>query len=1416
MSDETATPEVPPKVQERRWRRRIAWLIGGLFALMLVLVIAGASGLWWSVRTDSGSAWVLSQLPGLKLEGGKGTLWGDYEADRIEFEIPGGGKVVLLKAGWRGLRIQRAPWTDYQTKVVMQELHAQRVDLVLPPSPEKKEPAKPPQRLKLPVELDVASLHAGEFHMAALGDKPLRDIQAKLHLGDGRGALHRIDQLSVAWDRLKAAGSARIATESPFAMEVKLDLAQDAVTNADGKTTVPAWKANASLTGPLAGPTLQASVRAAPVAQRPEQSLDLTAALKPFEAWPLGDLNARTKALDLSALASGLPVTSLSGEAQAKVTGLDQPASIVADLSNAEAGRWNEARLPVRSIKVEVSGRPKDVGTIDIRRLNAELGTKQQPGGRIEGKGQWTPKRWIVEAKLDGLQPSQLDARAASMVLSGPVNAVGTGFDGPIDQAKVDLKAQLAGQLPGKGPTRQATLAVDGSWTLRRIDIRAAKAGMGGATAEFAGVASQSTDRAPWQIKAQGALKDFDPAPWWPGIDDSPLRKGPNRLNATLNVDLSVPTQPTPTLIDRLSALRGKANANIGNSVLAGVPLAGSIGLRNTEGGTAAATVKLEAGANRIDVDGRIVASRNGAGDQWDVNIAAPALAQLAPLWKMGAAPAGEAALSGTLNGKAQVKGRWPLVTTQGQLDAKDLHVGRTQVKTAQARWQVDSKSDSSADAVVDVTASVEQVSFSQALFKGTPPIDTAQLQLKGTMRSHHIELHGDTHALPPAWTEALQSRRTNAPAPSASSPSKVDRNRTLANFVAQGGMFEAPAAKGASAKGHWAGWRGSVQLLEVRSADTDLRPLLRTRDVTGEVQFAGGPMRVLVQPGRATLAGASLRWQRIAWQAGVDGRPAQIDAQAELDPLPLAPFLQRAQPDFGWGGDLTVIGHLNLKSAPVFTADIVLERQAGDLTVTDESGKTQLLGLTDMRLGLDVHDGVWSFTQGLAGKTLGVAAGAFIARTPPQATWPSPDAPVQGVLEVQVANLGTWGPWVPAGWRLNGALRISAGIGGKFGAPEYTGEMRGNGLGVRNFLEGVNVSDGEVAIALQGPTARIDKFTAKAGSGTVALEGNASLGAEPKAVLKLKADKFQLLGRVDRRIVTSGEAQLELDKRNLVLNGKFGIDEGLFDFTRSDAPSLSADVQVVRKQEDEAPPSTANPAPEHELKLSIDVGLGEQLRLRGRGIDTGLRGDLHISSPNNRLAITGTVRAVDGTYAAYGQKLTIDRGLITFIGVPGNPRLDIEATRPNTDVRVGVQVSGTALNPRIRLFSEPEMSEIDKLSWLVLGRASEGLGRTDTALLQRAALALLAGEGGGVSDQFTKAIGLDEVSLRQTEGEVRETVVTLGKQLSRRWYVGYERSLNATTGTWQLIYRIAQRFTLRAQTGADSSLDLIWTWRWQ
>jgi translocation and assembly module TamB len=197
-------------------------------------------------------------------------------------------------------------------------------------------------------------------------------------------------------------------------------------------------------------------------------------------------------------------------------------------------------------------------------------------------------------------------------------------------------------------------------------------------------------------------------------------------------------------------------------------------------------------------------------------------------------------------------------------------------------------------------------------------------------------------------------------------------------------------------------------------------------------------------------------------------------------------------------------------------------------------------------------------------------------------------------------------------------------------------------------------------------------------------------------------------------------------------------------------------------------------------------------------------------------LSAQGTVRTVNGNYAAYGQKLSVDRGEIYFVGPLDDPRLDIYALRPNLDVKVGVRITGTALNPRVRLASEPEMSDADKLSWLILGRAPEGLGQADTALLQRAALALLMGEDGGPADGLLSKIGLSDFNVRQAnDGTVQTTVVSLGKQISRRWYVGYERGVNATAGTWQLIYRVAQRLTVRAQSGSDSALDAIWTWRW-
>ena len=1419
MSAETSNDAARP-VAPRRYALRVALIAVALIVLMLVAVVGTA---WWAARTASGSAWLLSHVPNLKVTNPQGVLLGDFEAQTVSYQFSENkgdasqNRLDITALSWKGLKLSidssKAQWI----KVTVTELKAARVDIRTAPDPTAP-PLKAPTDLRLMVlnqaiEVEVKSLQVAELKFSALPDKPLTDIQAQLHLGADNGQQHRINTLSLNWDRLRAQATGSIATQGKLPLLAEVKLTQS---NADAL----AWNAKLDLSGPLEQVNARATLTAGD-ATKP-QSLDAQVLLRPFAAWPLANLQASTQALDVSAFSSALPLTALTGTALATSSGIDQPATVQLQLRNEAAGRWNEGKLPVRDAKFEVHAPINNPSTLDIQSLLATLGSADKPAGTLTGSGRYTPQRWQVDATLSDVQPALLDSRAAPLQLSGPVTLVGRDFNVPANAA-IDFKGALTGRLlqggPALGKARSAQLTLDvtaanssanPSTTSQRIELRQLLAVVGEAKASASGVMQRPDARSPWSVKGNSSLVDFDPLPWWSGPENSAWRQGPHRLNATAEFDVKLPLalfDTALTLPQRVAAVQGQASVNVARSVLAGVPLQGEASLRASPDGQLKTLVKLDAAGNTFTALGNLAAvidnSKNsGASDAWTLNVAAPTLQPLAPLWRLvqgGAAPA----FNGSLNADARIRGRWPALTSEGQFTASSLRMGNFSAKQASARWQA----GSSADAPVESAGSVTEASVNGAV------LESLQWQIKGSARAHNAEVRVMAKALPPAWTDALQAKATT----SAVAPG------TQATLNIQGGIFAITDKQGDHPS---AGWRGSVQKIEAQSSNS-AAPLLRTRDVGVEVQWSPGPLRATVQAGLAEVFGTQLRWSRIAWQAEsteANGtkQAARLDADMSLDAFPLAPVLARVQPDFGWGGDLKVQARLQLKSSPTFSADVVLERASGDLTVTDEVG-TQALELTDLRLGLNADKGIWSFTQGLAGRTLGVAAGAVVARTSPTAMWPPADAPLSGVLEVQVANLGTWGNWIPTGWRINGGLRTSASIGGRFGAPEYTGEIRGTGVGVRNFLQGVNVSDGDVLIALQGSTARIERFTAKAGTGTVNLEGNAVLGAAPQANLKLRADKFQLLGRVDRRIVASGEAQLQLTAEKLALDGNFRVDEGLIDFSRSDAPVLSDDVQVVRPAGKSAPKSPDELLLEkpitkraRNVALNLRVDLGDKLRLRGRGLDSGLQGDLRITSPEGKLALNGTVRAVEGTYAAYGQKLTIDRGTVSFNGPAENPRLDIQATRPNLDVRVGVNITGNAQNPRVRLFSEPEVSEIDKLSWLVLGRASDGLGRTDTALLQRAAMALLAGEGEGLTDQFIKAIGLDEVSLRQTDGDTRETILSLGKQLSRRWYVGYERGLNSTTGTFQLIYRIAQRFTLRAQSGSDNSLDVIWIIRWQ
>ncbi|RQO63039.1 hypothetical protein DBR47_00225 [Paucibacter sp. KBW04] len=1385
---------------------------GLILALLAAPALVGAMGgtAWWTLATEPGTAWLLSKVPGLEVDAAKGSLLGDFSAERLRYSLPGDLKssdsIELLGLQWQGLSLawNHSPrlWAD----VHLQSLQIQRLTLKIKPS---QEPAKAPADLLIPVGLQLDALSIQELHSAELGDKPLRDLRARLALSAEQGEQHQLKLEHLAWDLLQARGEAKIQS----AGELRLSSTLQIESLPSAEQGLPAWRAQVQASGPLQALRLQAKVDAQ------AQELDAQAQLAPFAAWPLQGLQLNTRNLDLSALVSGLPRTSFSGEAQiqAKADAKEQlKVAVSAALSNGAAGLWDEQRLPLRKLDLNLSFLAQDPASLQIKSLDALLGSAQTPAGRLRASGSNSNSQGaklniaLEDLRGEGLLQALRPLRAGGKIeLSSPqgLSQMGAKESAPLNiSAKLDgqWQAQAAPLKAGVASSAKAaplplSLQLQAQASAKAIDVQALKLNSGeaqlNARAELL-LREAGSLRLGWTLKTEARAQAPDLRPYWHGEVGSAWQQSAQVLDAELSAHLqSGQSGPTPAKASLLQqAPLGTAQLQLKPSTLGGVASSGLLRYEHAAGSAPLARLDLQLDGNQLQGRADLM-----PGEQWQaaLDLRAPQLAGLQPLLSSFAPKsklAGSLMAGLKLNAKAETPSKqdpsgWNW-RSEADLQAKGLlfetQDNHLQLASAQGRWEL----ASGLDAPLQARFNLEQL---QASGFSSPK---ASLSLLGSWAKHQLQLNAlGESKIPPALIPPGQPKEQIAKGP--------------LTLSLQGGLSGAPGLLW-----HQGGrWQFEQGQMLARPQEAKLEPWLQARNLAGALNL--GPQAQLqaaaLKPGRLELLGAGLRWTELAWQGGDQGR---VDLQ--LEPLAVAPLLARWQPDFGWGGDLVVGGYARVATQPRLNVDIALERSGGDLSVTDDGG-TQKLNLSEMRIGLIGSPGLWHLTQSMAGSNVGALAGALTARNSDGSLWPSGNSQLQGVLEAQVANLSTWGAWVPAGWRMGGGFHASASFGGLLRAPEINGSASASKLALRNPLMGVDMRDGELALNLHGGRATLESFKVRAGDGELSGSGSMQLGATPKAEIQLEAKKFAVLRRVDRRLAINGQVQLLLDAQALDLQGKLDVEDGLFDFSRGNAPELGADVQVRRPGSRRELVAEA-PKSKRAIKVKVGINLGKKLRVRGHGIDTLLAGDLALSQAATGPALHGVIKTVDGSFDAYGQKLTVEKGLITFGGVIDNPRLDVLALRPmpNEEVKVGVAVTGTAQAPRVKLYSDPEMMDSAKLSWLLLGRAPDQLEGGDNALLQSAAMALLSGDGESMTSKLKKTVGLDELAIDGQGSDVKGTVVRVGKYLSERWYVGYERGLNATTGVWQVIYRIAQRFTLRAQSGDENAVDLIWQWKWE
>lgn len=1399
-----------------------------LGAAVLGVALLLALAVWAALYTAAGTRWMTQGLnqwvQGLHIEQPQGAWLGDtFKTQQLVWQqapANDGGKprsIRLQGLTWKHAALVWDTQASWKIRLVMPSAVIDSMAIDWPSQGTSAQPTQVPD-LRLPVGLQVAALHVGRLSSPQLGADPILNLHVSAQSDSQSGVsgiqpastMHRWRLHNLQWQswQLKADMVLR-ASDQPASVNASLH----ASSSAD--------QLSITLAGPLQRLTLAGQVRVQPGGERPDavQPLKVQATLTPLAPWPVETARVDAEQLNLQRLNAHWPDTRFTGQARinpVKSAGTaaawPEKIRLTLEASNAQAGAWDKGQLPIKQLQTEVvlamPSRTQPEGWADMWQAGEGKATAELAGqgAKLEVQGHWDldqRQNTALKAELTQVDTRALYATAPNLKLNGPVSVQGKVH---AQHAQWQVSGELVGTDQGKAllpqPVKAKWIA---AWQPGLLKVDKLTLDAAGASAQGQGQWQLQTD-ARWTSSGQLKLESFDPAVWVPWPRPSGDAVQATRLQGQAEWQLSASETNQTTL----AHLQGQVKGQLDTSTLLGVPTAGqwqvAIAPRQWR-----VNADIKASGNSLQIQaslpmaghhapGKLTAARlrSLVGAQLTAQVQAPQLGALQP-W---AAPWGVGELQGKLNGQVALdvpsSGHWH---TRGDVRADKLAAKwqgePVDLQGLQASWTLGSELGKGA-VPWRMKAAVEQGRWADWVLQQWTG------ELEGTASQHN-------------WTTVA---RLDLP-PRALPSGRVFKESLRLQSVGQG-QWQALGQQGR--------WQASVNTLRVSPLTLDVIPTwFDTPGFNASLTTTDAGVRWQVDPARLSVLGLNFDVQQAQ---GMWGDQPSMDIQAQLASVRVADLLARWQPKAGWGGDLSVEGQIRLiqRHAAPWVVDIELGRKAGDLTLTDtgvEGAGAQSLGFQKMRLSLHAQNGVWTARQSLDGVLLGKVEARQVVTPANPLAWPGAADNLKGDVQASISDARALGAWAPAGWRLAGHVDARATLAGTLGAPQYQGMVTGQQLGAQNALLGIYLSDGQLKMNLQGTKAELEQLTLRGGSdqgGTLQVTGQASLSGQPEANLQIKAERFGLLNRSDRRARVSGQALVQLKGQDSIkIDGALTFDEGLFDVSRIDTPTVGDDVNVINRPgqiDDNVVAGEQSTATKRQWYVQLGLNLGQQLRVKGRGLDTRLSGSLRFTTPNGRPQVHGSVAAVDGSYVSYGQKLVIERGSLNFSGPIDNPRLDIKAMRAqsamaeSSDVKVGVLISGTAVDPRVRLYSEPPMSETEKLSWLVLGRGPTGLGVADIGLLQTAASALWGGEGASPQDTLVGTLGLDELSIRQTDGAVRDTIVTVGKQISRRWYLGYERSLNATTGTWQAIFKAAQRFTVRLQTGDDNAIDLIWLWR--
>jgi len=598
------------------------------------------------------------------------------------------------------------------------------------------------------------------------------------------------------------------------------------------------------------------------------------------------------------------------------------------------------------------------------------------------------------------------------------------------------------------------------------------------------------------------------------------------------------------------------------------------------------------------------------------------------------------------------------------------------------------------------------------------------------------------------------------------------------------------------------AAWSGQIRRLDVRSQDT-------------------GTWR-LAAPAALTASAAAVRLHGFCWLSGgarlcADGDWAKAGAwgvNATVGSLPLDTF----RPFFP--GDLRITGDLNGRleargtGAALANADVDLTPGPGELRFPGPEGKT--LTFRYEQGSVRATAGAGGAGRATAGVTLAgvgtMSARLDIPRLAPGTALQS--QPLAGRVDVNLSNLAFVEGFVPDLSRPAGTLAGGYTLSGTVGAPRFVGEARlRDGRGdIPRF--GLQLRDLQLTATGDGGGALALDASLRSGPGTLTIRGRAGVPSAATPVkLAIQGKRFQVSNTEEIRALISPDLTFTSQGSRAELTGDVTIAQAKVDIEKRPAKGpvkASQDVVFVHAGA-RAPVQSAKLA----LLARVRVIFSEDVRVVALGLDAKPSGSiLVIDEPGRVTRGVGEIELSEGTFKAYGQDLTIERGRLIFNGPLDNPGLDLRAYRKADDgTTAGIEAQGTAQAPQVTLWSDPSMTQSEALAYLLLGHPLDQTQPEEGDRLANAATALGLKGGNMLAKKLATRFGLEEAHFEAGKsGNLQQASLVVGKYLSPRLYVAYGLGLFEPVNTFRIRYLVNKKITLQAERGDAMGADVLYT----